>query len=102
LRREITKQDGNPFVVADMLVLGDAYSSRFLEQSFVTPFGIQLVQGVGQPIVFAHPKSVQGGEHWLLVYATVTWYANTILKTILNFKLAFFYEILYLIVQRII
>ena len=51
------EQNCKPFVVGDMLKLGNNDSSRLLKQSLVTPVFIQFVQISGYTIVLSNPQS---------------------------------------------
>lgn len=50
---------GQPFVIRNMLMLRDSYSSGFLENCFVVPMRIYLGKSVSYPVVFSQKNNLE-------------------------------------------
>jgi len=66
-----TKNNRKKFVESDVLDLGNDNASRFLEELFIAPTGIETVQNIGNAIVLTEEKDVQRSKSRLLIGAQV-------------------------------
>jgi len=62
-----TQEDGQPFVVTDLLILGNVDLSRLLEQRAIIVVWIQCRQGVRNAIVFAQQDRLENGQSRILI-----------------------------------
>jgi len=67
----LTKNNGKPLIIRDVLELGDHDASRFLENSLVAPAGIERAEHSSDSVVLSHPHRVHHGQLGLLVDASV-------------------------------
>ena len=66
------KDDGEPLVVGDMLVLSNDNLPGLLIQSLVIPVRVEVVELLGNSVVFSHPNSVENCQSRLFVHTIVT------------------------------
>lgn len=67
-----TQEDGQIFVVGNLLVLGDVYLPGLLEDGLVVPVGIDLSQYPGQSVVLPEEDYLEDGELGVLVGSSIT------------------------------
>ena len=68
----VAEDHGQHFVVGDVLNQSADDATGFLEETFVVPFGVDLVEFASDAVVFTEKKDVHRGEHHLLVDTGVT------------------------------
>ena len=67
----ITEKDRQVFVVSNVLNFRNNYASSFLEDDFIAPRWIELLQFFGDPVVLAGPNGVHHGQLRLFVDSIV-------------------------------
>ena len=55
-----------------MLVFGDEDPPGFLEQLFVVPMRVEVVEVIGQPVVFSQKDDLEDRELGILVSTNIT------------------------------
>lgn len=66
------QEDGQPFVVTDLLVLGNVDLASLLEEGAVIVVGIQGSQVIRNPVVFTEQNGLKNGQTWVLVDTDIT------------------------------
>lgn len=63
----LSEEDWQPLVVVDVVVLGDVDAAGFLEEQFVVPVGVVLLEVVGDAVVLTEQHDLHDGQSWVLV-----------------------------------
>ena len=62
----------HPFFVNDMLILSNDNPSGFLEQPFIAPLGMLILEEFGQAIMLPHPNGMHDNQVELFIGSDVT------------------------------